>query len=272
MTNLAAGRSNGASHEARPLLEIEHVAQSFGGVQAVNDVSFSVPAGAFYGLIGPNGAGKTTLIECASGVIRSYRGRVRFDGHDITGWPLHRIATLGLVRSFQASRVFGRMTILANIMAGPPRQRGERLLDACLGLWHKEERAFLGPANALAQRFELTDVLDNYGSDVSGGQRRLTELSRALMTQPKMLLLDEPFAGVSPTNRARLATELRSLCDQHGLSILMVEHRLELVEQLCDHIIVMAEGRVLAQGSMEELRSNSAVISAYLGEVVGHGA
>ena len=264
--------SNGASPAGRPLLQIEHVGQWFGGVQAVNDVSFSVPAGSFYGLIGPNGAGKTTLIECASGVIRSYRGKVSFDGQDITGWPLHRVANLGLVRTFQASRVFGRMTILSNIMAGPPRQRGERLLDACFGLWRKEERGFLGQARGFAQRFELTDVVDNYGSDVSGGQRRLTELSRALMTRPKMLLLDEPFAGVSPTNRARLAKELRRLCDEEGISILMVEHRLELVEQLCDHIIVMAEGLVLAQGSMDELRTNSAVISAYLGEVISHGA
>ncbi|HVA24431.1 MAG TPA: ABC transporter ATP-binding protein [Chloroflexota bacterium] len=254
------------------MLTIEDLSQSFGGVQAVNGVSLSVPEGAFYGLIGPNGAGKTTLIECASGVIRSFKGKVTFGGQDITGWPLHRVAGLGLVRTFQASRVFSRMSVLSNLMAGPPKQRGERFLDACLGLWRKEQGVFLGQARALAREFELTDVTQNYGSELSGGQRRLTELTRALMARPRMLLLDEPFAGVSPTNRARLAQQLNALCRDQGLSILMVEHRLELVEQLCDHIIVMAEGRVLAQGPMDELRRNSAVISAYLGEVVVDGA
>jgi len=250
---------------AAAVLELTNLAHAFGGMQAVDGVSFSVPQGVFWGLIGPNGAGKTTLIDCVSGVHDSYKGQVSFDGRDITGWPLHRVARLGLSRSFQVSRIFGRMTVLSNLMAAPPAQHGERLARSFLGGWQEQEQGHLQRAWQMLKRFSIGDVADNYGTDLSGGQRRLTELSRGLMTGLKMLLLDEPFAGISPTNRARLAEDLTTLCREEGITILMIEHRLELVEQLCDHIIVMAEGKVIARGSMADLRQNAAVVAAYLG-------
>jgi len=256
-----------------PILRISDLAHAFGGTQAVAGVSFSVPRGAFCGLIGPNGAGKSTLIECVSGVLNSYHGRVMFDGRDITGWPLHRVAGLGLSRSFQVSRMFGRMSVLSNLMAAPPAQIGERLLPSFVGGWRDQEAENVTGAWGMLRRFFIDDVAQNYGNDLSGGQRRLTELSRSLMTCPHMLLLDEPFAGVSPTNRARLAEHLRALQRDDGMTILMIEHRLELVEQLCDNIIVMAEGRIIAEGSMADIRKDAAVVSAYLGdEVVARGA
>lgn len=255
---------------AAPLLEVRDVAHSYGGVQAVRGVDLDVHAGEFVGLIGPNGAGKTTLLDLISGAVRPRRGRVVFRGQDITTKPLHTVARLGLIRTFQTARVFARMTVLSNLMSAPAGQRGEDLVASVLGGWRMQERTQLERAHEMLSRFRIAEAADQYGSELSGGQRRLTELSRTLMAGPTMLLLDEPFAGVSPTNRARLATHLRILSVEHGITILMIEHRLDLVEQLCGRIVVMAEGRAIAEGSMKDLRRNSAVVSAYLGEVTAH--
>ncbi|MBU6423534.1 MAG: ABC transporter ATP-binding protein [Chloroflexota bacterium] len=252
---------------AGPLLEVRGVAHSYGGVQAVAGVDLDVQRGEFLGLIGPNGAGKTTLLDLISGAVRPERGRVVFNGHDITRKPLHAVARLGLVRTFQTARVFARMTVLSNLMSAPAGQRGEGLLASVFGGWRDQERTQLGDAREMLQRFRIADAADQLGSELSGGQRRLTELSRTLMAGPTMLLLDEPFAGVSPTNRARLAAHLRALSVERGITILMIEHRLDLVEQLCGRIVVMAEGRAIAEGTMGDLRRNAAVVSAYLGEV-----
>ena len=254
-----------------PILEVRGVRHSYGGVQAVAGVDLDVSAGEFIGLIGPNGAGKTTLLDCISGAVRPAGGSVVFRGTPVTGRSLHDIARLGMVRSFQTARVFGRMTLLSNLMSAPGGQRGERLLRALLGGWRGQEAAQLDDARAMLRRFDIAESAEQYGAALSGGQRRLTELSRSLMVGPVALLLDEPFAGVSPTNRRRLADHLQALSRDHGITVLMVEHRLELVEELCDRIYVMAEGRVIAQGRMADLRRNAAVVSAYLGEV-GSGA
>ncbi|HLH70785.1 MAG TPA: ABC transporter ATP-binding protein [Candidatus Dormibacteraeota bacterium] len=250
---------------AAPLLRVEALAHAFGGVQAVNGVTFEVHRGEFLGLIGPNGAGKSTLLDCLSGQIRDYRGRVVFDGQDVSRWPLFRVARTGLVRSYQVSRVFDRLTVLSNLLTAPPRQRGERLPWALLGGWRAQERHHLELAQAALMDFELTPLARTYASEVSGGQRRLVELSRALLTGPKMLLLDEPFAGVSPANRRRLGDWLLRLNQEAGLTILMVEHRLEQVERLCSSALVMAAGRVIARDSMANLRRNPRVIEAYFG-------
>ena len=249
------------------LLQVEGIAQSFGGVQAVRGVTFEVPESAFYGLIGPNGAGKSTLIDCLSGALSSYSGHVTFAGHDITRWPMHRIAQLGLIRSFQVSRMFGGLTVQSSLMVAAPAQRGEQLGSALLGSWHPQETQTAKSADDMLKGFELDRLRDQYAAATSGGQQRLIELSRSLMARPKMLLLDEPFAGVSPTNRQKLAAWLRQLNAESGLTILMVEHRLEMVEELCQSIVVMAEGRVLTQGSMAQLRANPEVVAAYLGTV-----
>lgn len=253
-----------------PLLSARGVAHSYGGVQAVRGVDLDVRAGEFIGLIGPNGAGKTTFLDCISGAVRPRAGRIVFRGIDVTGRSLHSVARLGLVRTFQTARIFARMTVLSNLMAAPAGQRGEGLLAAVLGGWRDQERAQIERAEEMLVRFRIADAAQQYGSELSGGQRRLTELSRTLMAGPTMLLLDEPFAGVSPTNRARLATHLRALSREHGITIVMIEHRLDLVEQLCERIVVMAEGRAIAEGTMESLRRDQAVVSAYLGEVSTH--
>ncbi|HEV2250563.1 MAG TPA: ABC transporter ATP-binding protein [Candidatus Limnocylindria bacterium] len=260
----------GAPVVGEPILRVRGVAHSYGGVQAVGGVDLDVEAGSFVGLIGPNGAGKTTLLDCISGAVRPARGSVTFRGRDVTGRPLHEIARLGLVRTFQTARVFGRMTVLSNQMAAPSGQLGERLLRAVLGGWRLQEAGQLADALEMLARFDIAAAADQYGGALSGGQRRLTELARSLMARPSALLLDEPFAGVSPTNRRRLATHLQTLSRDHGITVLMVEHRLELVEELCQRIVVMAEGRVIAQGSMADLRRNATVVSAYLGEVAPH--
>ncbi len=267
MTSDPAGASAPA---AEPLLSVRDVARSYGGVQAVRGVDLEVRRGEFVGLIGPNGAGKTTLLDCISGAVRPQRGSIVFRGQEIAGKQLHAVARLGLVRTFQTARVFSRMTVLSNLMAAPRGQRGEGLVSAVFGGWIGQERSQLERAGDMLARFHIAEAAEQYGSDLSGGQRRLTELSRTLMADPIMLLLDEPFAGVSPTNRARLASHLRTLSTEHGITVLMIEHRLDLVEQLCGRIVVMAEGRAIAQGSMSELRRNAAVVSAYLGEVSVH--
>jgi branched-chain amino acid transport system ATP-binding protein len=253
-----------------PLLRVRGVAHSYGGVQAVRGVSIDVRAGEFVGLIGPNGAGKTTLLDCISGAVRPRAGSVTFRGIEIAGKPLYAVARLGLVRTFQTARVFPRTTVLSNLMSAPMGQRGEGLVAAVFGGWRSQEREQLGRAREMLARFRIGEASDQYGNELSGGQRRLTELSRTLMAGPTMLLLDEPFAGVSPTNRARLATHLRILSVEHGITILMIEHRLDLVEQLCARIVVMAEGRAIAEGPMSDLRRNATVVSAYLGEVTAH--
>lgn len=263
--------TNGPSEPRESILQVRGVRHSYGGVQAVAGVDLDVGRGEFAGLIGPNGAGKTTLLDCISGAVRPAGGTVAFRGSDVTGRSLHDTARLGMVRTFQTARVFGRMTVLSNLMCAPAGQRGERLLRALFGGWRAQEAAQLGDALAMLARFDIGESADQYGAALSGGQRRLTELSRSLMVKPTALLLDEPFAGVSPTNRRRLAAHLQALSRDHGISVLMVEHRLELVEELCERIFVMAEGRVIAQGSMGDLRRNAAVVSAYLGEV-GSGA
>ena len=250
-----------------PILEVRGVRHAFGGVQAVAGVNLDIAAGEFIGLIGPNGAGKTTLLDCISGAVRPAGGTVVLRGRPVTGRSLHDIASLGMVRSFQTARVFGRLTVLSNLMSAPPGQRGERLIRALFGGWRAQESLQLADARVMLGRFDISEAADQYGAALSGGQRRLTELSRSLMVHPTVLLLDEPFAGVSPTNRRRLADHLQSLSREHGITVLMVEHRLELVEELCDRIYVMAEGRVIAQGGMADLRRNAAVVSAYLGEV-----
>lgn len=254
-----------AAPAATSALRLENLRCAYGGVQAVAGVSLEIPEGGFVGLIGPNGAGKSTLLDCISGFNRSYTGRVFYHGHEITRWAPHRIASRALIRTFQTPRLFRNMTVLSNLMAAPPRQRGETLLGVLAGSWRVEESNSLAKARSIISSFSLDPVIDNYCSELSGGQERIVELARTLMTECRAILLDEPFAGVSPANRTRLADHLADLWRIHGVTIIMVEHRLEWIEQLCNSVYVMADGQILAQGSMSELRKNRQVLDAYLG-------
>jgi ABC-type branched-subunit amino acid transport system ATPase component len=249
-----------------PLLRVEGLACHFGGVLAVRDATFDVQPGTITGLIGPNGAGKSTVISLISGSIRPARGSVRFEGGEIAGQRPHEIAHRGIVRTFQQANVFGGLTVLENLLVGAAPWRGERA-SAALGrkhAWSATEARLLDQAWDILRRFGLESIANDYARALSGGQRRLVELMRALMAQPALLLLDEPMAGVNPALAASIADRLLEMRDA-GMTMLMVEHELRLVEKLCDPVVVMVRGAVLAEGSMAELQSNQEVVDAYLG-------
>jgi ABC-type branched-subunit amino acid transport system ATPase component len=234
-------------------------------VQAVRDVSFDVAAGSITGLIGPNGAGKSSVLAIVSGFLAPTSGSVHFAGNDVSGHPAYRLARLGLVRTFQLSSEFERLSVIENLLVATPDQRGERLRDALAGRWRwrAEEDSAVTRARELLARFEIPAKEDDLAGDLSGGQKRLLELARALMAEPKLLLLDEPMAGVNPALIRRIEAHLLALRDE-GLTMLMVEHELGVVERLCDTVVVMAQGQVLSSGTMAELRTNEEVLDAYL--------
>jgi len=247
------------------MLSVVDLHKDFGGLHAVDGATFEVETGAITGLIGPNGAGKSTALALIAGALKPTSGSVVFRGNDITTTPSHQRARQGLVRTFQLSGEFPRLTVLENLLVTAPNQRGDSLARVVLGkwTWKAQETRLLAQARELLGRFELADKEDEYAGNLSGGQKRLLQIARGLMAQPALLLLDEPMAGVNPTLSRRLEQHLLELRAE-GLTILMVEHELGVVERLCDHTIVMAQGRVLAQGTMMELRRNQEVLDAYL--------
>jgi ABC-type branched-subunit amino acid transport system ATPase component len=248
------------------LLVAAGLARRFGGVQALDGCTFAVAEGTITALIGPNGAGKTTLVNVVAGAIRPDAGRAYFAGQDITARPSHQIALRGLIRTFQLSREYPQLTVLENLMVSPQRQAGERLSVALLrpGRYRAEERAHLERAVQILDDFGLYGQRDEYAKNLSGGQKRLLELARAVMAGPRLLILDEPMAGINPALVDRLSAHMLRLRDEMGMTFLMVEHNLDVVERLCDHVVVMAVGRTLATGTMAELRQNSSVVTAYL--------
>lgn len=248
------------------ILEVEGVTHAFGGVNAVDGCTLSVPRGKITALIGPNGAGKSTLINVVSGFYPQQQGRVTFDSSDISRWPPHRIGRRGLIRTFQISRGYGGMTVLENLMVPPQDQAGDSLFNAIFrpGLVAQDERRHLAKALDVLATFGLYEKRDELARNLSGGQKRLLEMARALMSDPKLLLLDEPMAGVNPALADQLAQHIVEL-KSTGITFLLVEHNLGIVDQICDHVIVMANGRALATGTMSQVRANEEVVHAYLG-------
>ncbi len=264
--DLVAGRTRpGAARRPPARLSVRDLRISFGGVQAVDGLSFDLAPGQATGLIGPNGAGKSTALKLIAGAIAPNSGQVLVDDIDVAGWPAHRVARLGVVRTFQHTSEFAKLTVLENLLTAAPGQPGDSLGGALLGRRHARARQveLLGQAWGLLADFELTKLADSYAGQLSGGQRRLVEIMRALMAQPRILLLDEPMAGVNPTLRLTIEEHLKRLRDS-GLTMLMVEHELGSMERVCDSVIVMAQGKLLATGTMAELRRNEEVVSAYL--------
>jgi branched-chain amino acid transport system permease protein len=247
------------------VLEAVGLVRDFGGVRAVDDVSLQVRRGTLTGLIGPNGAGKSTVLAMLAGTLPASAGKVIYRGQEITGVPAFRRARLGLVRTFQLASEFKRLTVMENLLSAVPGNRGDSLRGAIAGkrYWRGDEAAAIARAQAILRRFGLEDVANHYAGDLSGGQRRLVEIMRALMAEPSMLLLDEPMAGVHPNLARRIGNELVALCNE-GMTILMVEHELAIMDEFCDPVIVMAEGAVLAEGTMQQLRGRSEVVEAYL--------
>jgi ABC-type branched-subunit amino acid transport system ATPase component len=249
-----------------PLVEVHDLARHFGGVQAVRGASFNVERGSITGLIGPNGAGKSTLVDVVSGFVAPSGGRVVFDADDITGWPAHRIARRGLVRTFQLSSECPRLTVLENLLIASPDVDSTTVVRSLFGKrrWRLSERLAVDAAQELLVNFGLAHAQDAFAGELSGGQKRLLEIMRGLMSRPSLLLLDEPLAGVNPTLALEVERLLESLRDT-GLTMVLIEHELGAVERLCDKVIVMALGRVIAEGTMEEMRAHPEVVDAYLG-------
>jgi branched-chain amino acid transport system permease protein len=247
------------------VLEAVELTRHFNGVPAVAGVSFPLVNGRLTGLIGPNGAGKSTTLAMLAGTLPVSSGSIRYLGQDITAMPAYKRARRGLVRTFQLASEFKRLTVLENLLSAVPSQPGDSMRGALLGrrYWSAGEEQAIAEATTMLERFDLTKYANHYAGDLSGGQRRLVEIMRALMAGPTVLLLDEPMAGVHPHLAREIGHQLVALCEE-GMTILMVEHELSIMDEFCDPVVVMAEGAVLAQGTMGELRNRSEVVEAYL--------
>jgi branched-chain amino acid transport system ATP-binding protein len=249
----------------RPLLVADDIHRHFEGLHAVDGVSIDVPTGQITGLIGPNGAGKSTFLAVLAGTLPATGGTIVFDGVDITRHPAFRRARGGLVRTFQLPSEFARLTVLENLLVAAPDNRGDSLVGALLGkrYWIEDERRHIKDARALLERFGMGAKESDYAGNMSGGQKRLIEIMRALMLKPRLLLLDEPMSGVHPKIVLEIQHYLQDLRAE-GLTILMVEHELHMVERLCDSVVVMAQGKVIGSGTMASLRRQREIVDAYL--------
>jgi neutral amino acid transport system ATP-binding protein len=261
-----ADRQVRASAQLPPLLTANGLSKSFGGVKAVDNASIEVAQGSITGLIGPNGAGKTTLFNLLSKFIRPDQGRVIFDGEPIQHLRSYQIAQQGMIRTFQVARVLSRLSVMENMLLAAQHQTGENFWRA----WFQpqqvaqEEQALRERAKELLESVGLAHMANEYAGALSGGQRKLLEMARALMTQPKLILLDEPAAGVNPTL-------IKQICDRiltwnrEGMTFLIIEHNMDVIMSLCDRVWVLAEGRNLAVGTPAEIQTNTQVLEAYLG-------
>jgi ABC-type branched-subunit amino acid transport system ATPase component len=250
----------------RDLLGIKGVTKHFGGVAALNDCSLALAAGRVTGIIGPNGAGKTTLLNIVSGLVKPDSGSVAFDGRDITALPMHQVASIGLVRTFQIVREVGGLTVFENMLLSAPRQSGERVAGALFAhrTVKEQEREIAIKARSILERLGLWPLADQSAAALSGGQKKLLELARVLLLDPKLILLDEPAAGVAPPLLKTIIAIIRELNDE-GISFGIVEHDMHLISEVCHDVHVLAEGRALVSGSFTEVTSDKRVIDAYLG-------
>ena len=248
-----------------PILVIDGVRRVFGGLAAVDVAHLEIQRGCITGLIGPNGAGKTTLFNLVTGFDTPDAGSWQFDGQDITRLPAYRIARRGMVRTFQLTKALSKLTVIENMRLGATGQDGERFWSAFLaGLWRDAEAANTERAEDLLARFNLAHMRDEYGATLSGGQRKLLEMARALMVEPTLVMLDEPMAGVNPALTQSLLQHVKDLRGQ-GMTVVFVEHDMDVVYDISDWVVVMAEGRIIAEGPPEVIGANEQVIDAYLG-------
>jgi neutral amino acid transport system ATP-binding protein len=251
---------------SKPLLDATELSKSFGGILAVNNASITVNCGSITGLIGPNGAGKTTLFNLLSNFIKPDRGRIVFDEQPIHHLPSYKIATKGFIRTFQVARVLSRLSVLENMLLATPHQTGENFFR----VWFEqkklraEERANKERAMEILESVGLVEKAHDYAGALSGGQRKLLEMARTLMCDPKLILLDEPAAGVNPALIERICEHIVNW-NRQGISFLIIEHNMDVIMTLCDRVWVLAEGTNLADGTPEEIQNNPQVLEAYLG-------
>ena len=249
------------------MITVENLVKHFGGIHAVDNASLVIETGSITGLIGPNGAGKTTLFNVIAGVYKPTSGRVLLDGDDITGLPPHELFKRGMLRTFQIAHEFATLTVRENLMMVPGNQSGERLVDA----WFRplqvrdQEAAIRAKADDVIEFLQIAQVADELAGNLSGGQKKLLELGRTMMVDAKIVFLDEVGAGVNRTLLNTIGDAILRLNRERGYTFCMIEHDMDFISRLCDPVIVMAEGSVLATGNAAEVKSNEAVIEAYLG-------
>ncbi|MFC3678427.1 ABC transporter ATP-binding protein [Ferrovibrio xuzhouensis] len=251
-----------------PLLAVNGLSVHFTGLKAVEDVSFEVASGSIVGLIGPNGAGKTTLLNCLSRILNPTYGAVEYDGHDLLGRPVHRLSEIGVTRTFQNLELFGEGTVLENVVVGCfPRFRSNMISELLsLPSANRARRAAYEEARQLIEELGLLPHIDTVVSGLPYGVQKSVELARALAGKPKLLLLDEPAAGMNPEESRQLGETIRGLRDKRGITVLLVEHDMRLVMGVCENIVVLVQGAKVCEGPPQVVRGNSMVIKAYLGE------
>ena len=257
------------SKKPDPILEVDHIIRNFGGMTAVHVDHLEVQRGVITALIGPNGAGKTTFFNLITGFDRPSSAKSgahwSFEGRKLDKTSASSVALAGMVRTFQLTKSLNRMTVMDNMMLGARGQRGENLLTCMFKpTWGVQEKAIEAQAKELLNRFKLLEKKDDYAGSLSGGQRKLLEMARALMSNPTMIMLDEPMAGVNPALTQSLLGHIQTLRDE-GMTVLFVEHDMHVVRHISDWVVVMAEGRIVAEGAADAVMSNPAVIDAYLG-------
>jgi branched-chain amino acid transport system ATP-binding protein len=249
------------------MIVVENLSKHFGGLRAVNNASLRIKTGSITGLIGPNGAGKTTLFNVIAGVHKPSEGRVLLDGEDVTGLAPHELFHKGMLRTFQVAHEFSTMTVRENLMMVPPGQYGEQIWQTWFGSKKvaEEEKAIRKKADEVIEFLEISHVADELAGNLSGGQKKLLELGRTMMVDAKIVFLDEVGAGVNRTLLNTIGDAIIRLNKERNYTFCMIEHDMDFITRLCDPVIVMAEGAVLAEGTAAEVKSNEQVIEAYLG-------
>jgi len=249
----------------KPALVVKSVSKSFGGLKAVDVKHLEIESGVITALIGPNGAGKTTFFNLLTAFDSIDSGSIELFGKDIVGVASHNLAKQGMVRTFQLTKALSKMTVIDNLKLGALHQSGENFIKSLFTpIWSSQEREIESRADALLDRFNLSHMRDEFAGTMSGGQRKLLEMARALMTDPRILMLDEPMAGVNPALTQSLLGHVKSLRDE-GRTVIFVEHNMDVVRDISDWVVVMAEGAIIAEGTPDHIRSNQVVIDAYLG-------
>jgi branched-chain amino acid transport system ATP-binding protein len=262
---LASVTPEPGSSKPDPILQVDGISKSFGGLKAVDVDHLEVQRGIITALIGPNGAGKTTFFNLISGFDEPDSGTWHFNGGALAGVPAHAIARRGMVRTFQLTKALARLTVMENMKLGATGQKGEHMLRALVPtLWRSQEREIEDRADVLLERFNMAHMRNEFAGELSGGQRKLLEMARALMTKPEMVLLDEPTAGVNPALKQSLLGHVREVLED-GTTVMFVEHDMDMVRDISDWVVVMGEGAVIAEGPHDAIGRDQTVIDAYLG-------